>query len=144
MFTSVTRLRVRLLRYLPTFLWMTHWSQRQVVRANGFCGGRLLVDAHLTFWTVTVWESEPAMKAYRGAQSHGKAMPRLAVWCDEAAYTHWAQEYDGAPSWEEAWEHLKKDGRLSRVEHPSSDHEARIFPKPRITPLIGRDLKRAK
>jgi hypothetical protein len=143
MFISVTRLRVRSIWYLLQFLWMTFLTQRQVVCAGGFRRVRLLVDSRHTYWTVTVWESERAMKAYRGARAHGKAMPRLAEWCDEAAYTHWDKDGDAAPSWEDAWEGLKKDGRLSRVEHPSSDHEARIFPKPRLSPLIGRDLKPA-
>jgi hypothetical protein len=43
--------------------------------------------------------------------------------------------------WEEAWERLKKDGRLSRVARSSADHEANIFPRPRLKPLIGADLE---
>ena len=35
------------------FVWYTFASQRQVVRAAGFCGGRLLIDARRTFWTLT-------------------------------------------------------------------------------------------
>jgi hypothetical protein len=141
MFTSVTRLRVRSLRYLPAFLWMTYLTQRQVKRASGFRGGRLLIDARWTFWTVTVWEDDRAMKAYRGAQAHGRAMPWLAEWCDEAAYAHWTQEGDTLASWPEAHERLVIDGKLSRVSHPSPDHESRLFPPPRLKPLIGNDLR---
>ena len=141
MFISVTRLRIRSIRFLPSFLWMTYLSQRQVARAAGFRGGKLFPDAHNTYWTITVWESEQTMKAFRGAQPHGKAMRRLPEWCSEAAYAHWDQEGDAPPSWDEAWKHLKKDGRLSRVAHPSADHEAGIFPKPRFSPSIARDLK---
>jgi hypothetical protein len=90
MFASVTRLRVRSLKYLPAFLWMTFRSQRQVLCATGFLGGRLLVDAKRTFWTLTVWESERAMKAFRGDGPHAQAMPKLVEWCDEAAYVHWS------------------------------------------------------
>jgi hypothetical protein len=143
MFVSITRLRVRSIRYLPQFLWTTNLAMRQVVRSAGFRRGRLLADAHRTYWTVTIWENEKEMKAYRGAQAHGKAMPRLAGWCDEAAYTHWEQEGDSPPSWDVVWERLVEDGRLSRVAHPSSGHEARIFPKPRLKPMIGTDLKPA-
>ena len=53
MLASVTRLRVRSLRYLPAFLWQTFLSQRQVVRAPGFSGGKLLIDRRRTFWTLT-------------------------------------------------------------------------------------------
>ncbi len=141
MFASVTRLRVRSLRYVPAFLWMTFGTQRQVLRAPGFLGGRLLVDTHRTFWTLTVWESDRAMKAFRGAGPHAKAMPRLVEWCDEASYAHWTPMNGAIPGWSEAYEHLVSEGRLSRVAHPSRGHEARQFPKPRLSPLVGQDLK---
>jgi hypothetical protein len=86
MFASVTRLRIRSMKYVLAFLWMTFRSQRQVLRAPGFLGGKLLLDARRTFWTLTVWENERAMKAFRGAGPHGQAMRKLVEWCDEAAY----------------------------------------------------------
>jgi hypothetical protein len=89
MVVSVTRLRVRSWRHVPAFLWYTFVSQRQVVRAAGFSGGRLLIDARRTFWTLTAWEDERAMKAFRGTGAHARVMPRLFDWCDEAAYAHW-------------------------------------------------------
>jgi hypothetical protein len=142
MFASVTRLRVRSVKYLPAFLWHTFLSQRQVVRAPGFFGGRLLIDVGRTFWTLTVWETEQAMKAFRGSGSHAKVMPLLVEWCDEAAYAHWAPSGDSVPSWQEAHERLAAEGRLSRVANPSPGHAARHFPSPRLKPLIGLDLKR--
>ena len=141
MLASVTRLRVRSLRYLPAFLWQTFLSQRQVVRAPGFSGGKLLIDRRRTFWTLTLWQDERAMKAFRGSAAHGKVMPRLAEWCDEAAYAHWALEGDSVPDWQQAYKHLVAEGRLSRVAHPSHEHSARQFPEPRLKPLIGNDLK---
>jgi uncharacterized protein DUF3291 len=146
MFASVTRLRVGSVRYVPVFLWKTFRAQRQVVRAPGFLGGRLLVDAHRTFWTLTVWESERAMKAFRGSGPHANVMPRLVEWCDEASYAHWMLPDDGSvPTWPEAYEVLAGEhGRLSRVAHPSRDHEARRFGKPRLKPYVGQDLKPAR
>lgn len=141
MLASVTRLRVRSLRYLPAFLWQTFLSQRQVVRAPGFSGGKLLIDRRRTFWTLTLWQDERAMKAFRGSAAHGKVMPRLAEWCDEAAYAHWALEGDSVPDWQQAYKHLVAEGRLSRVAHPSHEHSAQQFPEPRLKPLIGNDLK---
>ncbi|MGA9393602.1 MAG: DUF3291 domain-containing protein [Candidatus Sulfotelmatobacter sp.] len=141
MFVSVTRLRVRSAIYLPAFVWETFLSQWQVLRATGFRGGRLLIDARLTFWTLTLWENDRAMKVFRGSGAHAKVMPRLAKWCDEASYAHWASEIDSVPEWQDAYEHLVKDGRLSRVERPSPTHEARRFKEPRLKPLIGADLK---
>ena len=67
----------------------TFLSQQQAVRAPGFLGGGLLLDAHRTFWTLTVWESERTMKAFRGIAPHAKVLPRLVEWCDEASYAHW-------------------------------------------------------
>jgi len=141
MLASVTRLRVRSVRYLPAFLWKTFQAQRQVARAPGFVGGRLLIEARWTFWTLTVWESEAAMKTFRGSGAHAHVMPRLVEWCDEAAYAHWIAADTSVPGWPEAYEHLVSEGRLSRVAHPSRDHEARHFPQARLSPLIGQDVK---
>lgn len=143
MVASVTRLRVRFVRYLPAFMWKTFLAQRQVMRTPGFLGGRLLIDTGRTFWTLTLWESEQAMKAFRGSGAHARVMPRLLEWCDEASYAHWAPASDAVPTWPEAYEHLATEGRLSRVAHPSPDHEARHFARPRLKPLIGQDLKAA-
>jgi len=58
---------------------MTFLSQRQVVRALEFVGGKLLIDARRTFWTLTAWGRERAMKAFRGwaaCQGFAKA-PRM-------------------------------------------------------------------
>jgi heme-degrading monooxygenase HmoA len=144
MLASVTRLRVRSVRYLPPFMWQTFLSQRQALRAPGFLGGSLLVDARRTFWTLTVWESERVMKAFRGTAPHAKVMPHLVEWCDEASYAHWIPTGAAIPSWPEAYEHLVAEGRLSRVAHSSPTHDARQFAKPRLRPLIALDLKPRK
>ena len=143
MLASVTRLRVRFARHLPIFLWKTLLAQRQVVRAPGFCGGRLLVDAHRTFWTLTMWEDERTMKAFRGSGAHAQVMPRLLNWCDEASYAHWMRDGTAVADWPEAYQRLVRNGRLSRVANPSPDHNARRFAAPRLQPLIGQDLKPA-
>lgn len=143
MLASVTRLRVRSLRFLPSFLWRTFQSQRQAERVLGFLGGRLLIDSGLTFWTLTVWQSEETMRGFRGSGAHARVMPRLAEWCNEAAYAHWIQTDNSIPTWEDAYEQLLAEGRLSRVEHPSQNHLDRQFARPRLKPLIGLDLKPA-
>ena len=143
MLVSVTRLRVRKTRYLAEFIWHQFASQRQVVRAPGFCGGRLLVDTHRTFWTLSAWEDERAMKAFRGAGAHSRVMPKLFQWCDEAAYTHWVAADENLPDWREAHQRLQSEGRLSRVAEPSADHNNRRFAMPRLQPLIGSKLKPA-
>lgn len=142
MFVSVTRLRVRSAATAPKIWWSTFLIRRQAVRSAGFVGGRLLIDAHRTYWTLTVWEDEKAMKAFRGSGAHGNVMPLLAGWCDEAAVAHW-ETADGAtiPLWPEAYKQLVAVGRLSPVKNPSADHVAKRFPQPRLQPLIGATLK---
>jgi hypothetical protein len=114
------------------------------MRAPGFLGGRLLIDARRTFWTLTAWESEHAMKAFRGSGPHAKVMLRLAEWCDEAAYAHWGPTVTSVPLWPEAYERLVSEGRLSRVAHPSPAHDTRQFAKPRLRPQIGANIKPTK
>src|SRR5258708_3965358 len=109
----------------------------KVVGGLGLLGGRLLVDRGFTFWTVTVWESEQAMKQFRGSGAHSQVMNRLVEWCDEAAYAHWAQVGDPIPAWPAAYERLVAEGRRSRVAHPSAAHVAFKFAKPRLRPMIG-------
>lgn len=140
MVVSVTRLRVRRWRHIPGFMWYTFASQRQVVRAAGFSGGRLLIDARRTFWTLTAWEDERAMKSFRGTGAHAQVMPRLFQWCDEAAYAHWTVPDGKIPDWLQAYEQLSREDRLSRVAHPSNDYLERRFSKPRLQPLVGNKL----
>jgi hypothetical protein len=97
----------------------------------------------MTFWTLTVWEGEREMKSFRGSGPHAKVMPQLVEWCDEASYAHWSSPSGEIPTWPEAYERLVAEGRLSRVAHPSRAHEARLFAKPRLSPLIGLNLKPA-
>jgi hypothetical protein len=122
-FVSVTRLRPRSLRFLPGVALHTWRSRRQLRRAPGFLGGYLASGPHLTLWTVTVWQDEAAMRAYRNAAPHLKAMPKLIGWCDEAAVVHWTADDSAIPSPAEAAERMK-GGRLSKVRHPSPGHAA--------------------
>jgi heme-degrading monooxygenase HmoA len=127
---SVTRLRVRSFIYLPQFLWDTFKSLRQVERSSGFVGGRLLVNAKNVFWTMTVWKDHPAMNAYRTGGAHREAMPKLLNWCSEAAVVHWNHESSDIPVWQEAQQHMEKEGRLSKVSHPSPVQVSNHIPGP--------------
>jgi heme-degrading monooxygenase HmoA len=123
-FVSVTRLRLRSWRFLPGFLVHTVRSQRQLRRAEGYLTGRLAAGAGRTFWTITLWDSEASMRAYRNAGAHMRAMPKLIEWCDEAAIAHWEQAGVELPSVEQATERLAGEGRLSKVRNPSPAHSA--------------------
>lgn len=129
---SVTRLRVRSARYLPLFLWKALKTARQAERTSGFLGGRLLVEAKTVFWTLTAWEDSSAMNVFRTQGSHGGVMPNLLEWCDEASVVHWTQLTDTLPSWQEAHYRMMKEGRPSKVKHPSAAQVAYEIPEPRV------------
>jgi hypothetical protein len=82
------------------------------------------------FWTLTAWEGDAAMNAYRTQGAHRDAMPKLLDWCDEASVVHWLQESRELPSWQEAHRRLMQEGRPSKVKYPSTAHLAHEIPTP--------------
>jgi hypothetical protein len=104
---SITRLRVRSLRYLPAFLLGSLRSAREAKNASGNLAVTLLSDSHFTFWTRTLWADERSMRAFMLAPAHRAVMPKLLQWCDE--------------------------GRTSRVDHPSAAQLRFEIPPPKTT-----------
>lgn len=90
-FVSLTRLRIRSIRFVPLFAFHTFRSLRQVSKSPGFQSGSILADRSWTFWTLTVWDMQESMRAYIVSGSHKQAMPHLLHWCDEASVAHWTQ-----------------------------------------------------
>ena len=123
MLVSVTRLRLRSIRYLLPFAYHANRSRRQAESAAGCRRVHVRKTRGLTFWTLSLWESEAALRQYLTGGAHRQAMPKLAQWCDEAAVTHWEHETTDEPSWDAAAARLAKQGRLSRVLHPSAAHQ---------------------
>ncbi|HVF54886.1 MAG TPA: antibiotic biosynthesis monooxygenase [Pyrinomonadaceae bacterium] len=130
-FISVTRLRLRSLRYFLQFFRQSLKTARQAEHAQGFLGGKLLLEGSKTFWTITAWEDEASMRAYRNAGAHRGVMPSLLEWCDEASVAHWNQERAEIPPWQEAHRRMVSEGRLSKVNHPSPAQAARQIAAPR-------------
>lgn len=128
---SVTRLKLKRLRNLPAFFCFSLRSTLQARRSKGNMDVQTLVECGLVFWTMSVWRTEADMQAFRNSGAHSGAMPRLARWCDEAAFVHWWQAHAEPPSWTEAWQRLVKDGTSGRVDEPSPDHLARNISRPR-------------
>jgi heme-degrading monooxygenase HmoA len=121
---SITRLRVRSWRHLAIFFVQALRSARLAARSDGNLATMLLRDANRTFWTATSWTDERTMKAFMHAPPHGPGMRKLLEWCDEASLVHWTQESGALPSWSDAHARLQRDGRTSKVLHPSPAHEA--------------------
>ena len=130
-FVSVTRLRIRALRFIPGFAFHTLQTRTQVQRAAGFLGGSLLPDRDRAFWTMTLWRDEAHMRRYMVAGAHLKAMPKLMDWCDEASVVHWSQEGERLPDWREADRRMRAEGRPSKLRHPSAGHPRLDYREPR-------------
>lgn len=130
MFVSVTRLRLRSWLLLLPFFRAGGSSIRQARTASGFVTGATLIDHGLVFWTLTVWESEADMKAYRGAGAHREVMPYLRWWCSEAATTNFLQPGPGRPNWIEAHRRLVENPRFHTVDQPGPRHLGHILPPP--------------
>ena len=135
-FISITRLRVRSIRFLPSFALHSLRIRSQVKNALGFQDGALMADRAWAFWTMTVWDNEESMRRYMTTAPHRTTMPRLLDWCDEASVVHWVQPEDTLPSWAEADRRMRENGRPSRVRHPSPHHTALNYPPPRVVTAV--------
>lgn len=74
------------------------------------------------------------MKTFMHSGVHGPVMKKLVNWCDEAALVHWTQEGAELPSWQEAHNRLQREGRRSKVNHPSPAHTAYEIRPPAVRP----------
>lgn len=128
---SVTRLRVRSWRYLPAFLITSLRTGGQAKKAPGNLAVKILQDRRKTFWTCTAWESEADIRAFMLAPPHGPVMRKLLDWCDEAALVRWSQPGSELPAWDVAHLRMQREGRTSKVNHPSEAHRKfEIAPPP--------------
>jgi hypothetical protein len=94
-------------------------------------GGRMTREPGNVFWTMTAWDDDAAMNAFRVQGAHASVMPRLLDWCNEASVAHWIQETRELPSWQDAYMRLINEGRPSKVKHPSPVHLSHQLPPPR-------------
>lgn len=133
MFVSLTRLRVRSIRFLPFFAVYTFRARTQASHATGFLVGALLADRKMTFWTMTGWETQEDMRRFMTSGPHKRAMPHLLQWCDEASVAHWTQDDSALPSWNEADRRMRAQGRASKVHHPSPHHADLSYSEPRTS-----------
>ncbi|VVT07039.1 conserved hypothetical protein [Sphingomonas sp. EC-HK361] len=130
---SITRLRIRSYRFMPSFAVLTWMTTRQARRADGFLAGSLLPDRARTFWTMTLWRNSANMKRFITDGAHRKAMPKLLDWCDEASIVHWNQVESVLPDWVEADRRMRAQGRPSKVRHPSAAHRNLSYAEPRMS-----------
>ena len=127
-FVSATRLRVKSFWHLLKFFSANEASLKELIKTNGFLGGKELVDKNLTFWTLTVWKSDADMKTFRNSVPHRKAMQNLPDWCDEASYIHWTQDTPTLPDWKSVYNTMIKDGKTTKVKNPSMNQINKNYP----------------
>ncbi len=127
---SLTRLRLRSVRYLVPFAFSTQRVLRQLRRSPGFLAGQVVRVSWHTFWTMTVWDSAETARGFMTTGAHLQAMPRLLDWCDEGSVAHWAAALAEVPSWEFAHHQMRTVGRVSKVRFPSPNHASMTFPAP--------------
>jgi hypothetical protein len=139
---SITRLRVRSWWFMAGFGWHSHVSARQAQRSPGYLRGRVYRDAHLAFWTATLWQDEASMRAFRSSEPHLSAMRKLARWCDEASMAHWVTEDTSVPDIHQLHRWMIERGRPSRVNRPSAQHAAMQLAPP--VDRGGQDLPPAR
>lgn len=133
----LTRLRLRSRWLIPRFLLANIPIMKQLARTPGFIDGRSILEFRAAFWTMSLWESADAMKAFRNAGAHGAVMPKNIDWSIESSGASW--ERDSLATWPEAHAHMTAHGYATRVRHPSPDHAGLTFPAPR--PLLHFPLK---
>ena len=102
-------------------------SRKQAAAAQGCIGVLTRKTAGLSFWTLSLWESEASLRAFLASDPHRASMPKLFPWCDEAATTHWPVDTRQLPEWEVATARLLENGRLLRVRFPSEAQKNRII-----------------
>lgn len=137
---SVTRLRIRSWRHLPSFA-IDALRSRQAQQTPGFAGGWLGFAPGLAFWTVTAWRNEASMRAYRDKEAHKTAMPKLLDWCNEASVARYEQLDGTIPDGEVAFAEMLSRGRTSKVRHPTPAHAAGDLVPDRKAPRIGQTLR---
>lgn len=136
---SITRLRVRSGRYLPAFFFAALRSAFQARRAKDNLAVTILREAHNTYWTRSLWANEAAMTSFMLSGVHRTVMPKLLKWCDEASVARWTQDSPQQPTWDEVHQRMQRDGRTSRVNHPSEAH--RRFHIPALEMKRSRELR---
>ena len=128
-FLSVTRLRIRRWWFLPKFFLHAMRSLKQAKAADGVIEARTLNDANLTFWTVSLWEDEAAMRKYFTTGAHKEAMPYLRKWCDEARTANATVDQRTFPD-KDFLHRLVSSGRPSKLDRPNQNHLTGLVAEP--------------
>ena len=115
-FCVATRLRVRGPRQLPGFFRATIRVRREARTTPGFAGIRL-VPWHPSYYTLTVWEDEAAMRAFVRRPHHRVAMSRIGTWASTSEYVEF-RSTSARPRFAEIRDRLRTPDKASTWERP--------------------------
>ncbi|ROO85266.1 uncharacterized protein DUF3291 [Actinocorallia herbida] len=99
-----SRLEVRSLRHVPGFLLSSLALWRQARRSPGAHGVALKADLlHRTFWTLSAWKDEAAVRAYAATEPHKSVMRAKRRVMRESTFVFWTSPTTALPvDWAEA------------------------------------------
>ena len=109
MVASITELNLKNLWSYFVFIPHAVKSKIQAEKAKGIISISLKSQGLLTQRTLTIWDSEEAMRDYVRSGDHIKAMRAFARHANKSYSAHF--EVASAPTWEVALEFLRKNGR---------------------------------
>lgn len=127
-YVSVTRLKLRRWYLLPIFLCVNFFVIRKFRRSPGLIQGKVMVDYHLAFWTLSLWQQEADMRHFRNVGPHLRAMAKTPEWASEAVSLSWTIGGNDFPPWNTVCEKLKTQGHYSTLKYPSEAFKRREFP----------------
>ena len=133
-FLSMTRLQVKSIFLLPKFIVQNEAIVKQLRSSAGFKKGKTLIDLGLGAWTVTLWDSEDAMRAFYMNGAHRNIMPSLSAYSNEAVTCHNAFDALDLPAWDYVHDKLSSLGKFSSaLKEPTQNHLEKKIIKPKIT-----------
>ncbi len=117
---SGTRIQARKWRAL-SLLRASMKAARQAEAAPGFIGGALLKDRKRAYWTVTVWQDEPSLQAYRDDGAHAGMMKQIRDVATAFVSARWNSDHEIVPGWKEVHDNLRATGRWLSFEGEAPD-----------------------
>ena len=129
---SITRLRLRSWRNLLRFFVAAFQSVLQARRAKGNLAVSTLREAHNTFWTCPLWTDEAAMKFFMESGRTARSCRNCSNGATRRPLCTGLKNSAQEPTWEEAHQRMQRDGRASRVSHPSEAHRRFYVPAPQV------------
>jgi quinol monooxygenase YgiN len=99
-------------RRLPLFVVYTWRIIRQLKSARGLIGYTLRAQLLAkSFWTLSAWESEAAMRAFVQAPPHREIMAALAPYMGQTSFNQWTLKGVELPlRWDDAFRRIREPG----------------------------------